>query len=153
VLIDGNMYEYDSDFKPIDVNKVTEYKDFINEINEKLLMAAIIQEGENYKVIELDANEESKYKYSIYNSKGEIVQEDVVERIPPKITEYEDMLEISFGGGTNAVSCLYYDIKNDRFSNYFFNPAVVENGLIVYMDGVDDDISLIIQNIFDEKTF
>lgn len=114
----------------------------------------IVKEGKNFKIINIGSNDDRKYKYFIFNLEHKIVKEDIFERVEPKITYIEkDLIEMLFSGGTNALTYQYYDVVNDRFSQYFSNPSLVHNHLIIYMYGVDTDIKLVIQNIFDVKQF
>lgn len=114
----------------------------------------VISAGKNFKVINIGKGEERKFRFFIYDSNKKIVKQGEVERMEPLISYIDAAtLEIRFNGGTSAILCQYYDIPNNLFSQQFWNPEVVQNRLVVYTDGKDKSIKLIVQNIFDTKLF
>jgi len=114
----------------------------------------VISEGKNFEVLDISKGTERKYRFCIYDSNSKIVDQDEVERMEPLISYVDGTtLEIRFNGGTNATCCQYYDTSNNTFSQQFWNPALTQNRLIVYMNGSDKDIKLVVQNIFDSNLF
>ena len=93
------------------------------------------------------------YYYEIINSNGELVYSNTYfGAITPEIQYISDnIIEICLYGGNYAESCKFYSIAQDKFSDNFINPYLVENGKIVYYDG--NTHQLIVQDIFSKNKF
>ena len=96
-------------------------------------------------------DERNYYEYTIKDKKGNTVEHNCVERMPPTISYISsNIIELRLHGGTYADLCRYYDIDNDILSESFWNPILTENGKIVYYT---EDKLLVVQNIFSKDIF
>ena len=110
----------------------------------------IIKSDKHFFIV---GDDESRiYEYTIFDAKGKIVEKSRVERVLPTILYISDnIIAICFHGGTYANLCKYYNIDRNIFSDEFWNPFLVADGQIVYLDGIAQQ--LIVQDIFDTGVF
>ena len=109
-----------------------------------------IPQTEYFKIIGDDETRE--YEYYIYDSKGNIVENESVKGLSPGIKYISgDVIEIRFHGGPFADLCRYYNVQSDKMSADFWNPFLIADKNIIYYDG--ESKKLIVQNIFDKSIF
>lgn len=109
----------------------------------------ILSEGKQFKVIGSFAG---GWHYILYDKKGNVIESRRGNRVPPDIKYVSDnVIEERFHGGTYADNCRYYDVDSGKFSDYYENPFLVQDGKIVYFN--EQIKKLIIRNIFDESIY
>lgn len=89
---------------------------------------------------------EDGYKIMIYDKWNKMIKTDysVVE---PGVSELDDnIIEVVISTGNPASYIYYFDKKNIKLSKMFFNPILIENKYIAYME----EGALIITDLFQE---
>lgn len=121
------------------------------EESESIEGGTVIEDDKHFTII--DAGEQT-YPYTIYNADGEAVKSEVCYRIAPWIHYIDqETLEIHIGVGTETFYCVYYDILNDRFSEQYESPVAAEYHKVAFLDHRDDEIVLVVRDMFDEKNY
>lgn len=87
---------------------------------------------------------EEGYELTIYNSLGAIVLSEVYPREPGISWVTENVMEIAISAGSPARYVYYVDIKEDKVSDVYFNPILVGDEYVAYME----DGELILSDIF-----
>lgn len=114
----------------------------------------LVAKEENYQITYSVINQEKyRYHYKIYNQNGMVVREEQSDREP--IISYIDdnMIEILISAGTDTFFCTYYDISEDRFSEVYQTPIIVEYGKVVYFEIREKVFQIIVRDIFDKNAF
>ena len=109
----------------------------------------IIEEGNNYRILE---NSQSEYFCEVIDNSGKIFAKEKVSSLPKFKKMNDNILEMNFGSG-NAVYCQYFDVENKLISEVFGASSAVGYGKIAYMDFLNNQLVLIVQNIFDKNVF
>jgi len=109
----------------------------------------VISQGKQFKIT---GDFEHGWHYLIYDKEGNVVDSGSGYRIPPDIKYTSvNIIELRFHGGTYADSCRYYNVDTARFSDYYGNPFLVRDNIIVYFDAKIG--MLIARDIFDKSVF
>ena len=109
-----------------------------------------IEEDPHYKIAEKD--EEGEYYYWVLDGNDHIMHMGWEEAIPDFSYLDQDILQKHTGGG-NVSLYRFFDISKGRSSPIYENPALVEQGKIVYMTLDEDQIKLVVRDLFDETAF
>ena len=109
-----------------------------------------VGEDPHYKIAE--KNEEGEYYYWVLDGNGNIMHMGGEGEIPDFSYLDQDILQKHTGGG-NVSLYRFFDISKGRSSPIYENPALVEQGKIVYMTLDEDQIKLVVRDIFDETVF
>jgi len=109
----------------------------------------IIEEGKDYILTSLESENEEIYKLYVKAIDGQVLEESYYQKPLLKYIT-DNLLEIGAPAGTGVINYRYYSLSENKFSEYFEIPSLVENGVIVYMSGAVSDIKLIVQDIFDK---
>lgn len=107
----------------------------------------IISESKNYQIIKYN----NLYYYTIFNKHGDISEKSVPFPKKPEILMQDDLIQISYQSGTGLSTkwSYYYDVKNNRFSKYFYSIYDKYNETIAY----GSQNKIIIVNIFDDENY
>lgn len=91
------------------------------------------------------------YYYTILNKQGDISEKSVSLPKKPEILTQGELISISYQSGTGLSTkwSYYYDIKNDRFSKYFYSVYDKYNETIAY----GSQNKIMIANIFDDENY
>lgn len=113
------------------------------------LVICFINKGEG-KVL---CNEvEDGYEIVLYDSWGSVV-DTTWSPVEPGIHDVTDeLVEIVISVGSPARYIFYFDKRNNKVSDTFFNPILVDNRYVAYMD-VEPEEGIIIKDLFDESKF
>ena len=85
----------------------------------------------------------------LYNKQDQVIDTiDVIEKTSI-LQLTDDLFEIVQSVGSPARFVFYYDAQTCKISDVFFNPILIENQYIAYIENGE----LIIRDIFDEVTF
>lgn len=87
---------------------------------------------------------EERYELTIYNSLGTIVLSEVYPEEPGISWVTENIMEIAISVGSPARYVYYVDLEEDRVSDVYFNPILVGDEYVAYME----DGKLILSDIF-----
>lgn len=87
---------------------------------------------------------EEGYELTIYNSSGAIILSEVYPKEPGISRVTENVMEIATSVGSPARYVYYIDLEEDKVSDVFFNPILVGDKYIAYME----DGKLILSDIF-----
>lgn len=120
------------------------YDSSVKKISEECV---IISESKNYQIIKCN----NLYYYTIFNKQGDISEKSVSFPKEPEILMQDDLIRISYQSGTGLSTkwSYYYDVKNDRFSKYFYSIYDKYNETIAY----GSQNKIIIVNIFDDDNY
>ena len=111
----------------------------------------MIEYDKYFKII--DAGEQ-RYRYIIYNTDGEEVKGGESYRTEPSISYIdEETIQIHITVGTGTFYCFYYDIVNDRFSGQYDSPVAAKYHKVAYLENIDGETALIIEDIFDKGSY
>ncbi|MDE7179063.1 MAG: hypothetical protein K2O59_14715 [Lachnospiraceae bacterium] len=106
---------------------------------------------ENDKYFRIFDAGEGKYSYIIYNTDGKEVNSGVSYRIEPRIHYIDqETIEIHISAGTGIFYCVYYDIVNDRFSEWYESPVAAKYHRVAFLDYGGGERSLVVNDMFDE---
>lgn len=106
---------------------------------------------ENDKYFRIFDAGEGKYSYIIYNTDGKEVNSGVSYRIEPRIHYIDqETIEIHISAGTGIFYCVYYDIVNDRFSEWYESPVAAKYHRVAFLDYGGGERSLVVKDMFDE---
>lgn len=113
-----------------------------------------VKDETNYKVYTDESG--LNYYYKVYNNIGECIDsgfhtgEITFECI-------DNILSMKMGFGTYAFICRYYDLSTSRVSRFYTTPLEISGEYIAYFTkktkNDENNIILVIQNIFDEKVY
>ena len=108
----------------------------------------IIEKSLHYEIIKSNL----LYYCNFCNDKGECVKTDVpFTNVPDVIVVDNDLIRLSYTAGTGVGTQwgYYYDVKENMFSEVFYNIFDQNNGLIVY----SDQYKVVIRDIFDKTKY
>lgn len=113
------------------------------------LVICFVNKGEG-KVL---CNEvEDGYEIVLYDSWGSVV-DTTWSPVEPGIHDVTDeLVEIVISVGSPAHYIFYFDKRKNRKSDAFFNPILVDNRYVAYME-YEPEMVLIIRDLFDEGKF
>lgn len=90
---------------------------------------------------------EEGYQLTLYDKRGNVFFE-LATPVQPGITDLpNNITEISISVGSPARYVFYYDRQNCKMSDTYFNPILIDNKFIAYMEERD----LIIVDIFNQE--
>ena len=119
--------------------------------NHLLIKGDLCEESPFYKVF---YDEDRKlYSYQIFSTNGDKIDEvrNISGNLYVELIS-DSLLHAIIGSGSNSSQEWFYDIKNNRKSEEFFNISAIHDSTIVYMEFTDDyEIRLIIRDIFDTE--
>ncbi|MCM1304671.1 MAG: C-type lectin domain-containing protein [Lachnospiraceae bacterium] len=87
------------------------------------------------------------YQLTLYDGSGHRVYQDVFPREPQIMRVKENLLEISISVGSPASYVFWFDTKEARLSDTYFNPILVGDSHVAYME---DHEELLLRALFDE---
>lgn len=90
---------------------------------------------------------EDGYEVILYNHSNEIIFSDIFFKEPGIHWVTDDILEISYSVGSPATYAYYFDTKNLYISDIYFNPIIVGDSYIAYMENHEE---LILRDIFNK---
>lgn len=115
-----------------------------------------VYKKENNFVIK-ESDQHAGYFYEIYDNAGNLLDKgyhgyrgvfDI--RIDGNIVT----LEYGFGGTGVHSTYRFYDVAKSKVSRYFAGPIALHDGLIACLDEEDNDLTLVVQDLFDtDKTY
>jgi len=123
-----------------------EYQEITNE--------ELLNDRDTFRYItlkELEPTNNLRYKYQLLNNEGKVIFEDTTFRLPPKFYFIsENIIRIRISAGTGVYFDKFYDILNEKISDYFYAPyAIFENYVIsVQYIQEENDTFLIVQDMF-----
>jgi len=117
----------------------------------------IIESGPNFRVVRInegDINNVPKFRYEVFNNRGETIRVGTGWRVPSFYHISDDVLEISIGAGTGMRIVQFYSPENDLISEVFTNPILITHELIGLLKWDDaNSLALFVRNIFDKEIY
>lgn len=82
-----------------------------------------------YTLVEIEPSNNMKYKYQLLNKNDDTIFEDTTFRLPPSFSFIDNnIIRVRIGAGTNVYNDRFYDILNNKLSEYFLSPyTTLEN--------------------------
>lgn len=111
----------------------------------------ILSQGDSFIVIEDHASGVTKYSYTIKDNAGNELESAICAKQPRVAVINDDLLGVRFYVNDKTF-CRYYDLKNSRVSESFFN-AFWDNGKLVAYHDYDNGHRMMVRDIFDENGY
>lgn len=111
----------------------------------------IIASGDCFTVEEIVGENVTKYYYTITAADGTVLESAYCAERPKVSQVGADLVGMRFTDD-NHVWTRYYDTANGRVSKSFMN-AFWSDGTLVAYSGYDDDVILVVRDIFDDNGF
>lgn len=109
--------------------------------------------GENF-VIYTDQGEIPSYYYIIKDKNGAVIDRGCHNwRGSFDLAYHNGLLVLDYGYGGSSFDKRYYDISGSRVSQFFPSPVAESNSLVAYFEWEDNEIKLIVRDIFDSTIF
>lgn len=111
----------------------------------------LIEENQNYKIYTDKSG--LNYFYNVYDNSGECIDRGFhIREIRFEITD--EILSVRMGFGTYSFKCRYYNSNTSQISRFYDNPLEISGNYITYFKSKnDEDIVLIVQDIFDKTVY
>lgn len=94
----------------------------------------------------------AQYRITVFGNNGSTLYETTLD-FNPELTILEDgILQMRTGTG-NVAQYHFFDVVNNKVSPIYENPKLIKYGKIVYMAFDNQDVKLIVRDIFDESVF
>jgi hypothetical protein len=113
--------------------------------------AAILSQGDCFVVAEDNSSGITKYSYTIKDKSGAELESAICANQPRVAVINDDLLGVRFYVNDKTF-CRYYDLKNGRVSDSFFN-AFWDNGKLVAYHDYDNGHRLMVRDMFDENGY
>lgn len=113
--------------------------------------AAILSQGDCFVVAEDHSSSVVKYSYTINDKSGAEIESAICAKRPRVAVINDDLLGVRFYVNDKTF-CRYYDLKNGRVSDSFFN-AFWDNGKLVAYHDYDNGHRLMVRDMFDENGY
>lgn len=113
--------------------------------------AAILSQGDCFVVAEDNSSGITKYSYTIKDKFGAELESAICANQPRVAVINDDLLGVRFYVNDKTF-CRYYDLKNGRVSDSFFN-AFWDNGKLVAYHDYDNGHRLMVRDMFDENGY
>ena len=113
--------------------------------------AAILSQGDCFVVAEDHSSSVVKYSYTINDKSGAEIESAICAKQPRVAVINDDLLGVRFYVNDKTF-CRYYDLKNGRVSDSFFN-AFWDNGKLVAYHDYDNGHRLMVRDMFDENGY
>ncbi len=113
--------------------------------------AVILSKGDNYTVTEEHTSGVTKYSYEIRDNDGNAIESAMCANQPRVAVINDDLLGVRFYVNDKTF-CRYYDLKNGRASESFFN-AFWDDGTLVAYHNYDNGHRMHVRDIFDENGY
>lgn len=124
---------------------------FVQASNGRQTEGEIVDEDSHFKII---YDGDSKYHYIIYNKENEVVKEDNQYGTIPSISYIDEKtIQILLPAGTDIFTCVYYDTFDDKFSQEYTSPIIVQYGKIAYIDHSKMPYVFVVRDIYDKNIF
>lgn len=109
--------------------------------------------GENFTIY-TDQDEIPNYYYIVKDKNGVVLDRGCHNGRGSFDLSYQNgLLVLDYGFGGSSFDKRYYDIGGSRVSPFFPSPVAESNSLVAYFVWEDDQIKLIVQDIFDGAVF
>lgn len=113
----------------------------------------IIEEGPNYKIVELNDDGKKQYSYYLYDSNNNEAYRGFSFYEPPEIEYYNDhVIQIFEEPTEDRRFYMFYDTIENIVGESIESPALIQDGLAVYMVN-HEVVKLVVQDIVDKNKF
>ena len=114
----------------------------------------IYEDEKNYRIY--SNKEQTMFYYEVFDDYGSPIDFGYHNwRGSFGIQEKNKILILEYGSGGPLWSCRYYDTSKGKVSRFFPRPLQISDELVAYFDaiGEDQEILLVVQNMFDSTAF
>ena len=111
----------------------------------------ILAQDDNFVVTEDHSSGVTKYSYTIKDKAGNELESAICSKKPLVAEINDDLLGVRFYVNDKTF-CRYYDLKNSRISESFFN-AFWHNGKLVAYHDYDNGHRMMVRDMFDENGY
>ena len=111
----------------------------------------ILAQGDNFTVTENHTSGVTKYSYTITDNAGNVLESAICAKQPRVAEINDDLLGVRFYVNDKTF-CRYYDLKNGRVSESFFN-AFWDNGKLVAYHDYDNGHRMTVRDMFDKNGY
>lgn len=103
------------------------------------------------KYYKIETDKMGDYMLDLLDKKGSIIYHQKFSKKAPDISKINnEIIEIRLGVGSSAIFFWFYDLKNKKISEEYFNAVLIENSMIAYMN---INYKLVIRDIFDKRKY
>ena len=113
--------------------------------------AAILSQGDCFVVAEDNSSGITKYSYTIKDKAGKELESAICAKQPRVAAINDDLLGVRFYVNDKTF-CRYYDLKNSRVSESFFN-AFWDNGKLVAYHDYDNGHRMMVRDMFNANGY
>lgn len=113
--------------------------------------AAILSQGDCFVVAEDNSSGITKYSYTIKDKSGAELESAICANQPRVAVINDDLLGVRFYVNDKTF-CRYYDLKNSRVSESFFN-AFWDNGKLVAYHDYDNGHRMMVRDMFNANGY
>ena len=144
-----NQYENKPNVQWIKV-ETTAWQKSADSVAEKYNVA--YKTGENFAIY--TDQDEKNYYYIVKDKNGVVIDQGCHNgRGSFDLSNQNGLLVLNYGFGGSSFDKRYYDISGSRVSQFFSSPVAESNSLVAYFVWEDDQIKLIVRDIFDTSIF
>lgn len=111
----------------------------------------VLAQDDNFVVTEDHSSGVTKYSYTIKDKAGNELESAICAKKPLVAEINDDLLGVRFYVNDKTF-CRYYDLKNSRISESFFN-AFWDNGKLVAYHDYDNGHRMMVRDMFDENGY
>ncbi len=111
----------------------------------------VISNGDNYSVVEEHSSGVTKYSYTISDKAGNVLESALCSKQPRVAEINDDLLGVRFYVNDKTF-CRYYDLKNSRVSESFFN-AFWDDGRLVAYHVYENGHRMTVRDMFDDNGY
>ena len=111
----------------------------------------ILAQGESFVVMEEHSGGVTKYSYTIKDKAGKELESAICAKQPRVAVINDDLLGVRFYV-SDKTFCRYYDLKNSRVSESFFN-AFWDNGKLVAYHDYDNGHRMMVRDMFNANGY
>lgn len=112
---------------------------------------AVLSHGDCFTVTEEHSSGVTKYSYEITDKSGKELESAICAKQPRVAVINDDLLGVRFYVNDKTF-CRYYDLKNSRVSDSFFNAFWDDGKLVAYHD-YDNGHRMTVRDMFDDNGY
>lgn len=115
--------------------------------------SVVYKSGDDFTIY-TDQGEIPNYYYIVGDKNSEVIDRGYHNSHGSfDLTHQNGLLVLDYGYGGNSFDKRYYDIERGRISQYFSRPVADNDRLVAYFTQEDNQIKLIVRDIFDATAF
>lgn len=110
-----------------------------------------LQKGEYYRISHTTGKDKNEYTVTIWDLQKKVAGTFTCRSsVVPSVTLVdENVLAVQIGMGTEHFQCRYYDLANDRFSDYFDSPVASAYGRVALLERKRQINAVVVRDMFE----